>query len=59
LVFSGSREGLFIVDRRSGQLLQIFDPGRGMCAAPTVDVEGRALYILANSGVLYALDLTW
>lgn len=59
LVFSGSREGLFIVDHRSGQLLQIFDPGRGMCAAPTVDKEGRALYVLANSGVLYALDLIW
>jgi outer membrane protein assembly factor BamB len=59
LVFSGSREGLFVVDRRSGQLLQIFDPGRGMCAAPTVDQDGKALYVLANSGVLYALDLVW
>jgi outer membrane protein assembly factor BamB len=59
LVFSGSREGLFIVDRRSGQLLQIFDPGRGMCAAPTVDQENRVLYVLANSGTLYALDLIW
>jgi outer membrane protein assembly factor BamB len=59
LVFSGSREGLFVVDRRRGQLLQIFDPGRGMCAAPTVDQDGKALYVLANSGVLYALDLIW
>jgi len=30
-----------------------------MCAAPTVDPEGRALYVLANSGALYALDLLW
>ena len=30
-----------------------------MCAGPTVDHEGRALYVLANSGVLYALDLFW
>jgi outer membrane protein assembly factor BamB len=59
LVFSGSREGLFIVDRRSGKLLQIFDPARGMCAGPVLDREGRALYVLANSGVLYALDLNW
>jgi outer membrane protein assembly factor BamB len=59
LVFSGSREGLFIVDRRSGKLLQVFDPARGMCAGPAVDREGRALYVLANSGVLYALDLSW
>lgn len=59
LVFSGSREGLFVVERRTGKLLQVFDPARGMCAAPTVDQEGRALYVLANSGALYALDLLW
>lgn len=59
LVFSGSREGLFVVDRQSGKLLQIFDPARGMCAAPTVDKEGRAVYVLANNGRLYALDLFW
>lgn len=59
LVFSGSREGLFIVDRKTGKLLTVFDPARGMCAGPTVDREGRALYLLANSGTLYALDLVW
>jgi outer membrane protein assembly factor BamB len=59
LVFSGSREGLFVLERDTGKLLQIFDPARGMCAAPTVDKEGRAVYVLANSGVLYALDLIW
>jgi outer membrane protein assembly factor BamB len=59
LVFSGSREGLFVIERRTGKLLQVFDPARGMCAAPTVDREGRAIYVLANSGALYALDLTW
>jgi outer membrane protein assembly factor BamB len=59
LVFSGSRQGLFIVERSTGKLLQVFDPARGMCAAPTVDREGKALYVLANSGTLYALDLVW
>ncbi len=59
LVFSGSRQGLFIVERATGKLLQIFDPARGMCAAPTVDRAGRAVYVLANSGALYALDLLW
>ena len=59
LVFSGSRQGLFIMDRRSGMLLQVFDPARGMCAPPTVDREGKAVYVLANSGTLYALDLLW
>jgi outer membrane protein assembly factor BamB len=59
LVFSGSREGLFVLERETGKLLQIFDPARGMCAAPTVDKEGRAVYVLANSGALYAIDLIW
>jgi outer membrane protein assembly factor BamB len=59
LVFSGSRQGLFIVERTTGKLLQVFDPARGMCAAPTVDRAGKALYVLANSGTLYALDLIW
>lgn len=59
LVFSGSRQGLFIIERSTGKLLQVFDPARGMCAAPTVDREGKSLYVLANSGTLYALDLVW
>ena len=59
LVFSGSRQGLFIVERSTGKLLQVFDPARGMCAAPTVDPAGKAIYVLANSGTLYALDLIW
>lgn len=59
LVFSGSREGLFVLERETGKLLQIFDPARGMCAAPVVDKVGRALYVLANSGSLYAIDLVW
>lgn len=58
LVFSGSRAGLFIVDRTNGQLLETFNPGRGVCAGPTIDVENGRIYILSNGGSLYALDLT-
>ena len=57
LVFSGSRAGLFVVERATGRLLEIFNPGRGMCASATVGPDGRTLYILANSGSLYALTL--
>jgi len=57
LVFAGSRAGLFVVERATGRLLQIFNPGRGMCAAPAVSGNGHELYVLANSGTLYALDL--
>jgi outer membrane protein assembly factor BamB len=59
LVWSTSRDGLFIVERASGKLLQIFDPGRGMCAAPTIDVQRKALYVLSNNGTLYALGLSF
>ncbi len=59
LVFSGSRAGLFIVERASGKLLQLLNPGRGACAAPAVDASGRNLYLLVNSGTLYALSLAW
>jgi hypothetical protein len=30
-----------------------------MCSEPTLDTEGRNVYILANSGSLYALQLAW
>ena len=59
LVFTGSRSGLFVLDRLKGEVLQIFDPGRGMCAAPLIDAERREIYVLANSGTLYALSLVW
>jgi hypothetical protein len=30
-----------------------------MCAAPLVDVQRREIFVLANSGTLYALSLIW
>jgi outer membrane protein assembly factor BamB len=57
LVFSGSRAGLFVVDRSDGTLLEIFNPGSGICAAATLDESTNRLYVLSNSGSLYALDL--
>jgi outer membrane protein assembly factor BamB len=58
LIFSGSRAGMFIVDRETGALLELFNPGHGVCAAPTIDVANRRLYLLSNSGSLYALGLS-
>jgi outer membrane protein assembly factor BamB len=57
LIFSGSRAGLFVVDRKGGGLLELFNPGHGICAAPTLDVRSGRIYVLSNSGSLYALDL--
>jgi outer membrane protein assembly factor BamB len=57
LLFSGSRAGLFVVDRAGGELLEVFNPGQGICAAPTLDLRTGRLYVLSNGGSLYALDL--
>jgi outer membrane protein assembly factor BamB len=57
LVFSGSRAGLFVVDRETGKLLEIFNPGSGICAPATIDPNTQRLYVLSNGGALYALDL--
>jgi len=57
LVFSGSRGGLFIVDATNGDLLEVFNPGQGICAAATLDPSGTRLYVLSNGGTLYALDV--
>ncbi len=42
----------------TGSLLELFNPGHGVCAAPTLDDKTRRLYVLSNSGTLYALDLS-
>jgi outer membrane protein assembly factor BamB len=57
LIFSGSRAGLFVIDRGSGELLEIFNPGQGICAPSTYDPATHRLYVLSNSGSLYALSL--
>jgi outer membrane protein assembly factor BamB len=59
LLFSGSRAGLFIVDRGTGKLLQLFNPGHGACAAATIGADNHDVYLLANSGTVYALRLAW
>ncbi len=57
LIFSGSRAGLFVVDRTDGSLLEVFNPGHGVCAPATLDEAKRRIYVLSNGGSLYALNL--
>lgn len=57
LIFSGSRGGLFVVDARDGDLLEVFNPGDGICASATLDPARQRLYVLSNGGTLYALDV--
>ncbi|HSS38379.1 MAG TPA: PQQ-binding-like beta-propeller repeat protein [Polyangia bacterium] len=58
MIFSGSRAGLFVVDRTNGELQEVFNPGHGVCAAPLVDEAQHRLYVLSNGGSFYALDYT-
>lgn len=57
LIFSGSRGGLFVVDAQNGDLLEIFDPGSGICAGATLGTGGPRIYVLSNGGTLYAIDI--
>jgi outer membrane protein assembly factor BamB len=55
LLVSIADRGLYVIDKRSGQLLQFFDPGAGVSGAPTVD-DGR-VFVLSNGAILYAMNL--
>ena len=57
LLFSGSTSGLFVVDAADGDLLEVFNPGQGICAAPVLDPQNGRIYVLSNGGTLYALDI--
>ena len=56
-VIRGGRGGLFVVDSRDGELLEVFNPGDGICASATLDATHSRLYVLSNGGTLYALDI--
>ena len=56
LLSSLARDGMFIVDRRTGEVLEYFDPGQGISSPPTVTADGR-LFVMSNRGNLYAFDL--
>jgi outer membrane protein assembly factor BamB len=47
--------GLFVVDKKTGALVQSWNPGDGITSQPTV--AGSQVYILSNGGVLYALNV--
>jgi outer membrane protein assembly factor BamB len=55
LFLSVSERGLFIIDKRDGSLLQSFQPGPGITAAPAVAHD--QLYVMSNGGILYAMNV--
>ncbi len=56
LILSTATTGLYVVDKRTGQLYESWNPGDGITAAPTV--IGDRLYVISNGGVLYAMNLS-
>lgn len=55
LVYALTGAGLYLVDKRTGELLEYFDPGDGVSADPVVATT-QDLYVMSNRGVLYAFD---
>lgn len=55
LVFALAGAGLFVADKRTGEIVQYFDPGYGISGQPALG--RRHLYTLSNSAVLYALAI--
>lgn len=56
LLYSLAHDGLFLADRRTGEILEYFDPGEGISSSPTVTADGR-LFVMSNRGNLYGFDL--
>lgn len=53
LLLSAAVSGLYVVDPKTGELLQSFDPGQGATAAPVA--IGSSVYLLSNAGAFFAL----
>ena len=55
LVVNTADRGLYVVDKRNGELFESFDPGQGISAEPTIDDD--RMYLLSNGGILYAMGI--
>jgi outer membrane protein assembly factor BamB len=56
VLWSLAEDGLFLANRRTGDVVEWFDPGDGVSAQPTVTGDGQLL-VMSNRSVLYAFDL--
>ena len=57
LIYTLASDGVFLADRRTGELYEWFNPGEGVSATPTYSEEDGTLYVMSNRGFLYAFDL--
>lgn len=55
LLYALSDAGLYVADKKSGRVLEYFDPGYGISGLPTLARD--RLYVVSNSDILYAMTL--
>ena len=55
LFLTVSEQGLYVIDKRDGQLVQSFLPGNGITAAPAI--RGDSMFVMSNGGILYAMSV--
>ena len=48
--------GLFVANKRTGEVDQYFDPGDGVSASPAITLDDRVI-LLSNRGTVYNFDL--
>lgn len=56
VLYTLARDGLYLARRRSGSIVEYWDPGDGISASPAVSSDGR-MFVISNRAILYAFDL--
>lgn len=56
VLYTLAHDGLFLARRRSGEVVEYWDPGDGISASPAVTSDGR-MFVISNRAILYAFDL--
>lgn len=58
VIYTLAKDGLYLARRRSGAVVEYWDPGDGISASPAVTSDG-GMYVISNRGILYAFDLDY
>jgi outer membrane protein assembly factor BamB len=56
VLYTLAKDGLYLARRRSGAIVEYWNPGDGISASPAVTSDGR-MFLISNRGILYAFDL--
>lgn len=56
VLYTLAKDGLYLARRRSGSVVEYWDPGDGISASPAVSSDGR-MFVISNRAILYAFDL--